>query len=108
VVAVQYVNYVQTALGVNARGETYGVAGPAGEPDLVGVVGLDAAGVAVDGYARATDLNAFGPDWPDVPSNPTEAMEWQAERDRKYPDGWDIPVFESDGETRIGTFRVGN
>ena len=32
---------------------------------------------------------------------------WQEERDKKYPNGWDIPVFESDGATQIGTFHVG-
>jgi hypothetical protein len=31
----------------------------------------------------------------------------QAERDQKYPDGWDVPVYESDGVTRIGSFHVG-
>jgi hypothetical protein len=31
----------------------------------------------------------------------------QAERDQKYPNGWDVPLYESDGETQIGTFHIG-
>lgn len=31
----------------------------------------------------------------------------QNERDQKYPNGWDIPVYESDGTTQIGTFHIG-
>ena len=31
----------------------------------------------------------------------------QAERDQKYPNGWDFPLYESDGETQIGTFHIG-
>jgi len=42
-----------------------------------------------------------------MPSSPAEAARWQRERDEKYPNGWDIPVYESDGTTRIGTFHIG-
>lgn len=48
------------------------------------------------------------PDHPDLPSNPEEALRWQAERTAKYPNGWDIPVYESDGVTQIGLFHVPN
>jgi hypothetical protein len=106
--ALQYLNYVPTSLGRNAAGETFGVgAGDGVEPDLVAVVGIDANGEPVEGYARSSDLNAFGPDRPDQPSNPDEAMEWQRQREERYPSGWDIPVFESDGTTKIGTFHIG-
>lgn len=109
-VGYQYLNYVPTALGVNDRGETFGASAHDGveQPDLVAVVGLSPTGEYVDGYARASELDAFGPEWPDQPSTPEEALTWQAERDKKYPNGWDLPVYESDGTTVIGTFHVGN
>ncbi|WP_439565761.1 hypothetical protein [Microcella sp.] len=105
---VQYVNYVPTALGRNASGETYGVAWTGLEPDLVAVDGIAPDGSSFVGYARATDLDAFGPDWPGQPSSPEEALEWQRERDERYPDGWEIPVYSSDGRTVLGRFLVSN
>lgn len=106
--AVQYVNYVPTALGRNASGETYGSGGTGLEPDLVAVDGIAPDGSSFVGYARATDLDAFGPDWPGEPSSPEQALEWQRERDQRYPDGWEIPVYSSDGRTVLGTFRISN
>lgn len=105
---VQYVNYVPTALGRNASGETFGVAGTGLEPDLVAVDGIAPDGSSFVGYARATDLDAFGPDWPGQPTSPEEALEWQRERDERYPDGWEIPVYSSDGRTVLGTFLISN
>lgn len=74
------------------------------DPDLVAV-----ALAASDeiGYARHSDLDAFGPEWPDQPSNPTQALAWQEERDARYPNGWDIPVYASDGVTKVGAFHIG-
>ncbi len=106
---VQYVNYVPTALGRNASGETYGVAWTGlQEPDLVAVAGFAPDGSTIVAYARATDLNAFGPDWPGQPTSPEQALEWQRERDERYPDGWEIPVYASDGRTVLGTFHISN
>ncbi|MBO1902574.1 hypothetical protein J4H92_11510 [Leucobacter weissii] len=108
VATIQFVSHVPTELGVNASGETYGVGDFAeGEPDLVAVTGVGPDGGAVLGYARATDLEAFSPDHPGLPSDPDQATAWQAERDAKYPNGWEVPVYESDGTTEIGSFRVG-
>lgn len=104
-VTIQFLNYVETAWGVNARGETFGVSKEGlGDPDLVAV-----ALAASDeiGYARHSDLDAFGPEWPDQPSNPTQALAWQEERDARYPNGWDIPVYASDGVTKVGLFHIG-
>lgn len=96
-------------LAVNDSGETYGVDYLDGEgPDLIAVYGLDSDGNQVQGYVRSTDFYAFGPDHPDLPSNPEEALRWQAERAAAYPDGWDLPVYESDGRTQIGTYHVQN
>ena len=108
IVSFQFLNYIETDLGVNARGETFGVVRDGKPvPELQSAWGTDDSGAAVLGYVRATDFEAFGPDWPGQPSNPTEALVWQQERDAKYPNGWDIPVFDSDGITEIGRFHIG-
>ena len=105
---VQYLNHAPTRLGVNAHGDTFGVeGGPDGQPDLLRVSGVAADGTTVEGYAWASDLNAFSPDHPGQPSTPADAVEWQKERDETYPAGWDVPVYESDGRTEIGTFHIG-
>lgn len=110
IVTVQFVTHVPTTPGVNENGETFG-SGGADSPDgtdLVAVIGTAPDGTQVEGYARSSDLNAFGPDHPGQPQNPDEALRWQEERDAKYPNGWDIPVFTSDGTTQIGVFHISN
>lgn len=107
IATVQYVTYVPTLLGENGGGQSFGVDGSEGEPDLTKVVGTAPDGSQVDGYVRATDLDAFSPDHPQQPSTPEEVEVWQAERDRAYPNGWDIPVYDVDGTTVIGTFHIG-
>ncbi|WP_203580202.1 hypothetical protein [Microbacterium hibisci] len=108
-VTLQYVTHVPTHLGVNDRGATFGAeGGPDGLPDLVRVAGTAPDGSVVEGYVRASELHAFSPDHPDDPRTPEEALELQAQRDEAYLDGWDIPVYESDGVTQIGTFHVGS
>lgn len=107
IVTYQFVNYVPTALGVNASGETFGSSGSGGSPDLVPAYGLNDVGESVQGFVRATDLGAFGPDWPRLPNNPDEALAWQKIRDVRYPHGWDIPLWQSDGTTQIGTVHIG-
>ena len=108
IATVQYITQIPTRLGINARGESYGVGGPGAEPDLVAVSGTAPDGSAVEGYARATDLAAFSPDHPEQPSNREQALRWQSERDERYPGGWDIDVYASDGETVLGTFHIGS
>lgn len=104
-----YLKLARTAWGVNDAGETYGVAIPGvGEADLVPATGQDANGNLIGGYVRAADMDAFGPDWPNQPTNPEEAIRWQEERAKKYPNGWDIPLYKSDGRTQIGTFHIIN
>ena len=108
VISYQFLNYVETAWGINANGESFGVSKEGiGDPDLVAVSALSPSGENLGAYSRKSDLDAFGPDWPELPSNPTEAIEWQAERDQKYPDGWDIPAYKSDGLTQVGVFHIG-
>ncbi|MFZ4894753.1 hypothetical protein ACL9RL_09910 [Plantibacter sp. Mn2098] len=102
---LQYVAHVPTRLGVNGAGQTFGTA--EGDPDLVAVSGVAPDGQPVQGYVNRGELDATSPEHPGRPSNPAEALRWQAERELAHPDGWDIPVFTSDGTTRIGSFHIG-
>jgi len=107
VASLQYLNYVPTQLGVNARGETFGVVSEYGSPDLISAIGTAPDGSEVLGYVRASDLGRTSPDHPGVPTTPEEALRWQEGTQRDYPDGWDIPIFEPDGVTQIGVMRIG-
>lgn len=83
VVTLQWTVQVPTELGVNARGQTYGVMGAAvGEPDLVPFTGEAPDGSPVDGYVRTVDLRGMG------------------------DEGGEIPLFRVDGETQIGVVDV--
>lgn len=108
IVTIQYVTHVPTSLGINANGQTFGVTGSEqGEPELISVIGTAPDGSDIEGYVFATELNATGPDHEGEPETPEEALLWQQERDEKYPNGWAIPLYDSEGETRIGEFRIG-
>jgi hypothetical protein len=90
-VTMQYVNYIPTLFGVNEHGETYGSGvSDQGIPDLILVETTTTDGKVVPGYVRATDL------LPDHARQPSDQG------------GWDIPIFETDGTTQIGTFHVGD
>ena len=107
-VTIQYLSAIPTRLGINARGETYGIDGTAqGTPDLIAAVGSAPDGGDIQGYVRAADLSALSPDHPGQPADPSQALRRQQERTDRYPSGWDIPLVESDGLTQIGTFHVG-
>ncbi|BDO40837.1 hypothetical protein [Cellulomonas sp. NTE-D12] len=91
-VTVQYVTHIPTRLGVNARGQTFGVSGsaPQGDPDLVAVQATNGK----SGYAYAADLEGPQPTSPaGAGTNPEH--------------GRTIPVYESDGSTVIGEFAIG-
>jgi len=91
-----YVNQVTAPWGVNASGETYGVANQHGTPDLI------AADQGITGYVKASDLNCAASG--DVKS-PGEALAWdKASRNRNIS----IPVYESNGVTIVGTFILGD
>lgn len=90
----RYVNERATDWKVNANGQTYGVPKDNREPELQAVVATN----GLLGYAFTRDLNAAsGP----PPTDPAEAA-------ARKPVSVDIPVYESDGTTRIGDFHVGN
>lgn len=95
VVTIQPILRIETAWGVNESGQTFGVTKDgAGDPDLLAVVGIAPDGGLVDGYVYSTDLN--GP-------TPTGLVtDDQGHGDRE------IPVYLSDGKTRVGVFTISN
>lgn len=84
----------------NDSGETYGnnlQAKQLGyEAELILAVGEG----GTTGYVRTSDLNG------EEPSSPEEAQTLQEERIKNGDTGRYIPLYESDGETIIGTFKV--
>ena len=91
-----YVNRVTTPWGINANGQTYGVANQNGTPDLIAVVINQGK---TQGYVEASELNcASGGD----PKSIAQALAWSAQN-RNIS----IPVYKSDGTTIIGSFIIG-
>ena len=90
----EYVKQERTPLGVNAKGETYGVESQEnGTPDLIAVMATNGQ----SGYAYASDLYG-GP----MPTSPEDAVKnFSTPRPPR-----EIPVFKSDGETQIGVFMA--
>jgi hypothetical protein len=90
----KYVKQVRTDLGVNAKGETYGVESPEhGAPDLIAVMATNGAA----GYVYAKEL--YGGH---MPTSPEDAVKnFSTPRPPR-----EIPVFLSDGETKVGVFLV--
>lgn len=89
------------AWSTNENGQSYGSSANGADPDLILAEGLDKDGLRISGYVLSDDPN--GPQ----PSSPEEALAWQEHYQRDFPDGRDIPLYESDGMTQIGTFHVG-
>lgn len=90
----KYVNQVRTELGVNAKGETYGVESQEnGTPDLIAVVATNGK----SGYAYAKDLYG-GP----MPTSPEDA----AKNFSNPIPLREIPVYLSDGQTKVGVFKA--
>ena len=85
----------------NDNGETYGTYidkgdGEWGIADLMAVVGLN----DVEGYVRKVDLY----DEKNQPNNPEEAIAYTKKREKEGPRI--IPVYEKDGKTVIGEYRI--
>ena len=90
----KYVKQERTEWGINAKGETYGVESPEkGTPELVAVT----ASNGVSGYAYAKDLY----DGPQPTSPDDAAKNFSTPRPPR-----EIPVFLSDGQTKVGTFQA--
>jgi hypothetical protein len=86
----------------NARGQSFGSAAeartPDEEPDLILVVATNGR----EGYAYRTDLEAAH--GPVNPTSPEDALRWQRENAGVVRT---VPVYESDGLTRVGAFTIG-
>lgn len=82
----------------NINGQTYGSAAdatsPETEPELISAAGMD----GTEGYVLKKDLDG------EQPKTPEEAIHMQ---NSISPDGFDIPLYDIDGETVIGVFHVG-
>lgn len=101
VATLTWVSARTTEWGVNAAGQSYGVQNDSGSPDLIAVVATNGK----DGYAYSKDLDgADGTTAMKSFRTPQDALDWQKEHG-----GTDtyIPVYESDGKTKIGVFKVG-
>ena len=83
-----YSTVTTTAWGVNATGQTYGIANQNGTPDLVAVVATNGR----TGYVYATQLTS------PAPTSPSQAI---AENNSPPKT---LTVYESDGKTPIGKF----
>jgi hypothetical protein len=90
----KYVKQVRTKLGVNAKGETYGIESEEnGTPDLIAVVATSGS----SGYVYAKDLYG-GP----MPTSPEDALKnFSTPRPPR-----EIPVYLSDGATKVGVFEA--
>jgi len=82
-----------SALRRNENGQIYGI--DALEADLISATSVE----GIDGYVYREDLYNYEPDF----KTPEEAIEWQ----ESHTGGRTIPVYESDGITVIGTFKIG-
>jgi len=84
---------------INESGQTYGAQGSSPiAPDLIAVMATNWE----PGYVLAEDLAAV--DGSSV-TTPEEAGEWSKAHNGTYTD---IPVYKSDGVTKVGIFRVGD
>jgi hypothetical protein len=90
----KYVKLERTELGVNAKGETYGMESPEhGVPDLIAVMATNGAA----GYAYARDMYGGL-----KPTSPEDAVKnFSTPRPQR-----EIPVYLSDGETKVGVFMA--
>ncbi|MFC4241801.1 peptidase M56 family protein [Gryllotalpicola reticulitermitis] len=88
-----------TPWAVNAAGETYGEQNAKGSPDLIAVTATNGK----TGYVYSKQLDDVdGTTAAGTFTNPQQALQWQ-----KTHHGGDIPVFTSNGKTKIGVFHVG-
>lgn len=92
---------VSSAYPKNAQGQTYGTCPQTAgadveEPDLMAAVGVD----GIKGYVKKTDLEG------DVVKSPEEAVALMKRRAKAAKVYEEIPLYESDGQTVIGKFRL--
>jgi hypothetical protein len=96
-----WVSAHRTPWGVNAHGQTYGMQNTHGDPDLIAVSATNGK----DGYVYRKALDdADGTTAAQGFHSPQDALDWQKKHQRQTTN---IPVYESDGTTKIGSFCVG-
>lgn len=96
-----YIASDTTEWTVNDSGDSYGVINGDGHPDLIAVIATDGQ----QGYVHRKDLaDADGSTAAESFTSPEDALRWQEVNAAIIHM---IPVYESDGTTRIGEFRVG-
>lgn len=81
--------------GVNANGQTYGVANSHGTPDLIAAMATNGQ----SGYVRKSAMDIG------EPNTPTQAVTWQRARGSEFTVA--VPVYASDGTTVLGVFVIG-
>lgn len=99
---IQYVTQTPTEFRVNDSGQPYGITGDErGEPDLIAVIATNGQ----EGYVKRTELEeADGTAAMRELDSPEDALAWQEAHAGEVSF---IPVYESDGTTKIGDFQVG-
>jgi hypothetical protein len=91
-----------TPWGTNSHGQTYGAQNSSGTPDLIAAEATNGK----FGYVVASQLsNADGDTAALHFMSPAQALAWQKAHQGETET---IPVYESDGTTKIGVFTVGN
>lgn len=96
-----YVMAEVTDWAVNESGDTYGVINDRGQPDLIAAVATN----GLQGYVYRRDLeDANGATAAKGFTSPEDALEWQEQHEGQVRT---IPVYEPDGVTVFGEFRVG-
>lgn len=95
-----WVSKQTTEWATNASGQTYGVLNDKGAPDLIAVTATNGR----DGYVFRKDLDdADGTTASKSFASPQDAVDWQKAHQGKHVY---IPVYESDGTTKIGVFQA--
>lgn len=87
----------------NANGQTYGSVDNDSPylPDLVQVTGIGPAGKTVEGYVFQRDIEQ------PTPTSPAEAIRLNEQWKQQYPEGKTVKLYESNGQTVIGTWVEG-
>ena len=98
----EWTSATTTPWGKNSRGQTFGAQNSEGTPDLIAVEATNGK----LGYVVATQLaDADGDTASRSFTSPAQALAWQkAHQGLKAV----IPVYKSNGTTRVGVFAVGN
>jgi hypothetical protein len=96
-----YATATTTEWATNEQGQSYGVINENGDPDLIAVT-ADNGG---QGYVHRSDLeDADGTTAQRSFTTPEDALEWQEQHEGITHT---IPVYATDGTTRVGDFTVG-